>query len=59
MNVLRAKEISQSATIVDVAYNGTLIMIQDVDETTEMARVYNRTNREQEITVPVAQLMEQ
>lgn len=59
MNVLRAKEISQSATIVDVAYNGTLIMIQDVDETTEMARVYNRTNREQEMTVPVAQLMEQ
>lgn len=59
MNVLRAKEISQSATIVDVAYNGTLIMIQDVDETTEMARVYNRTNLEQEMTVPVAQLMEQ
>lgn len=59
MNVLRAKEISQSATIVDVAYNGTLIMIQDVDETTEMARVYNRTNRVQEMTVPVAQLMEQ
>ncbi|WP_062199597.1 H-type small acid-soluble spore protein [Massilibacterium senegalense] len=59
MNVLRAKEISQSATIVDVTYNGTLIMIQDINEATEMARVYNRTNREQEMTVPVAQLMEQ
>jgi len=59
MNVGRAKEILESADIVNVTYEGTPVIIQHVDETTKIARIYYRNNPENERDVPVLNLMEE
>lgn len=59
MNVGRAKEILESPEIVDVTYEGTRVIIQYVDEDTKMARIYSRTNPDDERNVPVLNLIEE
>jgi small acid-soluble spore protein H (minor) len=59
MNVGRAKEIAESADIVQVTYEGTPVIIQHVDEAAKMARVYSRTDPENEQDVPVLNLIEE
>lgn len=59
MNVGRAKEILESADMVNVTYNGAPVIIQHVDEAAKMARIYSRKNPEQEQDVPVLNLIEE
>jgi small acid-soluble spore protein H (minor) len=59
MNVGRAKEILESADIINVSYEGTPVIIQHVDETTKMARIYSRQDPENEKDVPVLNLIEE
>lgn len=59
MNVGRAKEIVESAEIHNVTYEGTPVIIQNVDEDTKMARIYSKTNPEEEKDVPVLNLIEE
>lgn len=59
MNVGRAKEILESADIINVTYDGTPVIIQHIDETTKMARIYSRKNPEEERDVPVLNLIEE
>jgi small acid-soluble spore protein H (minor) len=59
MNVGRAKEILESMDAINVTYDGTPVIIQNVDEKTKMARIYSRTNPEQEHDVPVLKLIEE
>jgi small acid-soluble spore protein H (minor) len=58
MNVGRAKEIVESADMINVTYEGDQVIIQHVDDTTKMARIYYRKNPEQEREVPVLNLIE-
>ncbi|AIM16446.1 MULTISPECIES: H-type small acid-soluble spore protein [Neobacillus] len=59
MNVGRAKEILESADMINVTYQGTPVIIQHVDEKTKMARIYSRKNPEHEQDVPVLNLIEE
>lgn len=59
MNVGRAKEIVDSADMINVTYEGTPVIIQHVDETTKMARIYSRKDPENEREVPVLNLIEE
>jgi len=59
MNVGRAKEILESADIINVTYDGAPVIIQHVDETTRTARIYSRKNPENERDVPVLNLIEE
>lgn len=59
MNVGRAKEIADSAEVINVTYDGTPVIIQHVDETTKMARIYSKTDPENERDVPVLNLIEE
>jgi len=59
MNVTRAKEILESPTMIPVTYQGKQIIIQNVDEKEETARIYFNENREEERTVSVSELVEQ
>jgi small acid-soluble spore protein H (minor) len=59
MNVGRAKEILESMDMVNVTYDGTPVIIQNVDEKTKMARIYSRTNPDNEHDVPVLNLIEE
>lgn len=59
MNSQRAQEIVESMKDVQVLFNGTPVMIQHVDHDKETARVYEKSQPENEMTVPVQQLMEQ
>lgn len=59
MNVGRAKEILESADMISVTYEGTQVIIQHVDETTKMARIYSRKDPENERDVPVLNLIEE
>ncbi|WP_043930104.1 H-type small acid-soluble spore protein [Bacillus sp. EB01] len=58
MNVGRAKEIMESADNINVTYEGKRVLIQNVDETAKMARIYWKENPEQERDVPVLNLIE-
>ncbi|CAM3783594.1 H-type small acid-soluble spore protein [Mesobacillus thioparans] len=58
MNVGRAKEIVDSADLINVTYDGTPVIIQHVDEKTMMARVYSKSEPEVEKDVPVINLIE-
>jgi small acid-soluble spore protein H (minor) len=58
MNVGRAKEIAESADMINVTYEGTPVIIQHVDESAKMARIYAKTNPEEERDVPVLNLIE-
>lgn len=59
MNVGRAKEIVDSSDMIHVSYQGDPVIIQHVDETTKMARIYYRKNPEEEKDVPVLNLIEE
>ncbi|MDF2650663.1 MAG: spore protein [Paenibacillus sp.] len=59
MNVGRAKEILESADMIDVTYDGAPVIIQHVDDTTKMARIYSKQNPEDERDVPVLNLIEE
>ena len=59
MNVGRAKEILESADMINVTYDGTPVIIQHVDENTKMARIYTRQDPEKERDVPVLNLIEE
>ncbi|WP_390622405.1 H-type small acid-soluble spore protein [Bacillus massilinigeriensis] len=59
VNVGRAKEILMSADMHAVSYEGTPVIIQNVDETTKMARIYYKTNPSEERDVPVLNLIEE
>lgn len=59
MNVGRAKEIVESPEVFNVTYEGTPVIIQHVDETTKMARIYSRKEPEDERDVPVLNLIEE
>ncbi|WP_160724220.1 H-type small acid-soluble spore protein [Bacillus sp. USDA818B3_A] len=59
MNVGRAKEILESADMINVTYDGTPVIIQNIDETTRMARIYSRQDPENERDVPVLNLIEE
>ena len=59
MNVGRAKEIVESAEMFHVTYEGTPVIIQHVDEAGQMARIYSRTDPDNERDVPVLNLIEE
>ena len=59
MNVGRAKEILESADMIDVTYDGAPVIIQHVDDATKMARIYSKQNPEDERDVPVLNLIEE
>ncbi|MFZ7946501.1 H-type small acid-soluble spore protein [Neobacillus sp. 19] len=59
MNVGRAKEIADSADMINVTYDGMPVIIQHVDESTKMARIYSRTDPDNERDVPVLNLIEE
>ncbi|RDU37453.1 H-type small acid-soluble spore protein [Neobacillus piezotolerans] len=59
MNVGRAKEIMESADNIKVTYEGSGVIIQNVDEKQRTARIYWRESPEQERTVPVLNLIEE
>jgi small acid-soluble spore protein H (minor) len=59
MNVGRAKEIADSMDMIKVTYEGTPVIIQHVDESTRMARIYSKTDPENERDVPVLNLIEE
>ena len=59
MNVGRAKEIVESADMIYVTYEGTPVIIQHVDEATNLARIYSRTDPDNERDVPVLNLIEE
>ncbi|MEH7248453.1 H-type small acid-soluble spore protein [Neobacillus niacini] len=59
MNVGRAKEIAESMDTIKVTYEGTPVIIQHVDESTRMARIYSKTDPENERDVPVLNLIEE
>jgi len=59
MNVGRAKEIVESADMIYVTYEGTPVIIQHVDEATHLARIYSRTDPDNERDVPVLNLIEE
>ncbi|PLS03896.1 H-type small acid-soluble spore protein [Neobacillus cucumis] len=59
MNVGRAKEILESADMINVTYDGNPVIIQHVDEATKMARIYSRQEPDNERDVPVLNLIEE
>ncbi|SEO60454.1 small acid-soluble spore protein H [Paenibacillus sp. OV219] len=58
MNAQRAQEIAESATMVDVTYDGKPIYIQHVDAENETARIYPLDQPNQEITISLNSLTE-
>ncbi|WP_078553092.1 H-type small acid-soluble spore protein [Bacillus alkalicellulosilyticus] len=58
MNVQRAQEIIESPQEINVQYNGTPVWIQHVNEDEATARVFKANSPEDEMTVPVDQLLE-
>lgn len=58
MNIQRAKEISEAMEQTNVTFQGMSVMIQHVDETNETARIYEATNPNRELTVPINSLEE-
>ena len=59
MNVGRAKEIVESMDMINVTYEGTPVIIQHVDDNTKMARIYSKSDPENELEVPVLNLIEE
>jgi small acid-soluble spore protein H (minor) len=59
MNVGRAKEIAESMDSIRVTYEGTQVYIQHVDEAAKTARIFSRSNPEDERDVPVLNLIEE
>jgi small acid-soluble spore protein H (minor) len=59
MNVGRAKEIVESMEMINVTYEGMPVIIQHVDDNTKMARIYSKSDPENEREVPVLNLIEE
>lgn len=59
MNIQRAKEIAESAEMVNVTCEGMKVYIQNVDEQTESVRIFPLGQPEQERSVPLDSLFEQ
>jgi small acid-soluble spore protein H (minor) len=59
MNVGRAKEILDSSEMINVSYEGEAVIIQNVDEQSKIARIYSKQNPDQEMDVPVLNLIEE
>jgi small acid-soluble spore protein H (minor) len=59
MNVGRAKEIAESMDMINVTYEGAPVIIQHVDDNTKMARIFYKTDPENEREVPVLNLIEE
>ncbi|MDM5329664.1 H-type small acid-soluble spore protein [Neobacillus sp. CF12] len=59
MNVGRAKEIVESMDMINVTYEGMPVIIQHVDDNTKMARIYSKSDPENEREVPVLNLIEE
>ncbi|WP_040206875.1 H-type small acid-soluble spore protein [Neobacillus jeddahensis] len=59
MNIGRAREIAESAEMINVTYDGTPVIIQHVDEASKMARIYSKTDPDHERDVPVLNLIEE
>jgi small acid-soluble spore protein H (minor) len=59
MNVGRAKEIVESMDMINVTYDGMPVIIQHVDDNTKMARIYSKSDPENEREVPVLNLIEE
>ncbi|WP_059105571.1 H-type small acid-soluble spore protein [Shouchella shacheensis] len=58
MNALRAQEISESAVMADVTYDGTPVYIQHVDEQSNTARIYALDAPDEELDVALDSLVE-
>lgn len=58
MNYQRAQEIADSPVMANVNYRGVSIYIQNVDELSEMARIYPLDQPENEQSVPLHSLTE-
>jgi small acid-soluble spore protein H (minor) len=58
MNIGRAKEIVESADMINVTHDGIHVIIQHVDEKTKMARIYSKSQPDWEKDVPVLNLIE-
>lgn len=58
MNRQRAEEIVRSGDLKHVTYNGERIYIQQVNEHTETARIYPLDDPQNEMEVPLSQLLE-
>jgi small acid-soluble spore protein H (minor) len=58
INVQRAQEIVESPVMANVTYQGTQVYIQNIDEGTEIARIYPLGNPESEQSVPLSDLEE-
>jgi small acid-soluble spore protein H (minor) len=59
MNVGRAKEIADSVDMITVSYEGSSVIIQHVDEVAKLARIYSRSDPDNEREVPVLNLIEE
>ncbi|MGO4888389.1 H-type small acid-soluble spore protein [Anaerobacillus sp. MEB173] len=59
MDIMRAQQIIESPEEIIVRYNGTPVWIQNVDDKSETARVYTREKPDDEMTVPIHELVEQ
>ncbi|MGB0090408.1 MAG: H-type small acid-soluble spore protein [Planifilum fulgidum] len=58
MDIRRAKQIFDSTKEVEVHYQGKPVWIQNVDESSQTARIYPLDNPDNEMTVSVHQLEE-
>ncbi len=58
MDIRRAKQILDSTKEVEVHYQGRPVWIQNVDESSQTARIYPLDNPDNEMTVSVHQLEE-
>ncbi|MCL6570134.1 MAG: H-type small acid-soluble spore protein [Bacillus sp. (in: Bacteria)] len=59
MNVGRAKEIADAVEMITVTYEGEPVIIQHVDEAEKMARIYSKSDPDNERDVPVLNLIEE
>ncbi|WP_240375897.1 H-type small acid-soluble spore protein [Bacillus piscicola] len=59
MNTMRAQEISESPVMANVTYDGTPVYIQKVDSDNNTARIYALDDPDNEVSVPLDQLVEQ
>jgi small acid-soluble spore protein H (minor) len=58
MNTQRAKEIAESPVMANVTYNGSQIYIQNVDDASELARIYLLDDPQDEKEVAIKDLIE-
>lgn len=58
MDVTRAQEIIRSEEKIQVSYQGEVVWIDDINESTATARVHTERNPAQSVDVAIAQLVE-